>query len=208
MALSRRWTGISKPASALVLLISAFPSVSYAQAQQGTPPQRIDLTLREDASEEEFEDCSAEQDAASISGEIIVCRRKSDGARFGFDKEEWENRYAHETRDKGDLRPPDPCGPNCGIFSGPPTVGNLCIPGLQKCPPPPAYFIDFSKLPSAPPGSDADRIARGLPPLGRDIASPAAGQGSGQSELGLPPVPAGEEVSPSGSASPEAEPQG
>lgn len=37
---------------------------------------------------------------------------------------------------------------------------------VPPCPPPPAYMIDFSELPEAPPGSDADRIGRGLAPRG------------------------------------------
>ena len=53
-----------------------------------------------------------------------------------------------------------------GIFSGPATVGGLCGFGLNPCPPPPVYYIDVTALPEAPPGSDADRIARGLAPRG------------------------------------------
>ena len=40
----------------------------------------------------------------------------------------------------------------------------LCI--VPPCPPPPVYMIDVTALPEAPPGSDADRIARGLAPRG------------------------------------------
>lgn len=180
-----------------------------AQAQQGAPPERIDLLAGRDTDDEPLEDCSEEQEVAAVSGEIVVCRRKNDTSRYGFDKEEWENRYARESMNRNNPQTPDPCGPNCGIFKGEPTIGGLCIPGLQKCPPPPAYFIDFSKLPAAPPGSDADRIARGLPPLGRDTATPVLPQGQRQEELGLPPQPAEREVvNPAGSASPAAEPQG
>jgi hypothetical protein len=39
--------------------------------------------------------------------------------------------------------------------------------GFGKAPPP-AYIVDFQALPTAPAGSDADRIARGLAPLGKD----------------------------------------
>lgn len=174
---------------------------ALAQAQQGSPPERIDLLAGQQSGDEALEDCSEEQETAAISGEIVVCRRKADTSAYAFDKEEWENRYARETMNKGDPRSPDVAG--AGIFKGPATVGNLCIPGLQKCPPPPAYFIDFSALPPTPPGSDADRMARGLPPLGRDAArAPVI-----EAELGLPPAPGDEEpVSPSGSASPEEQP--
>ena len=37
---------------------------------------------------------------------------------------------------------------------------------IPPCPPPPVYYIDVAALPEAPPGSDADRIARGLAPRG------------------------------------------
>ena len=57
---------------------------------------------------------------------------------------------------------PDVSGP--GIFKGPATVSGLCI--VPPCPPPPVYMIDVTALPEAPPGSDADRIARGLAPRG------------------------------------------
>ena len=101
-------------------------------------------------------------EATLISGEIVVCRRsRDDTAAYGFDKKAWEERYAAETRGAD---PVDVAGP--GIFRGAPTVGGLCIPGLQKCPPPPAIVVDFAALPEAPPGSDADRIARGLAPRG------------------------------------------
>lgn len=188
-----------------IAAIGFFAATSaFAQAQQGTPPERIDLTIREEEPDEEelFEDCSEEQQAASISGEIIVCRRKTDTKGTGFDKEDWERRYADKTRDKGDPRAPDlePKYPGVVVARG-------CFIGT--CPPPPAYFIDFSELPEAPPGSDADRIARGLAPLGRDGSAATVANPALQAELGLPDTPTVDaEVSPSGSASPAAEPSG
>ena len=52
--------------------------------------------------------------------------------------------------------------------------------------------IDFKAgaLPDAPPGSDADRIARGLPPLGRDgarLSAPPPSPAQIAETLGLPP---------------------
>lgn len=201
MALSRRLLRI------LPGLTLAFCGPLAAQAeqesQQGTPPDRIDLLIPP-AEEAPLEDCSAEQEAASISGEIIVCRRRSDGSQYGYDKEAAQNRYARETMNAGDLRTPNVDGP--GIFQGPATVGGICGIGLNPCPPPPAYIIDFSTLPDAPPGSDADRISRGLPPLGRDAATAAAERAARAEQLGLPPVDDEAEISPEGSASPAEEP--
>ena len=111
----------------------------------------------------EYEDCSAEEQAAVISGEIVVCRRKADNDQHRLtSRENAQRRYAEETMNNGNPQTPDVAGP--GIFRGPATVGGMCGIGLNKCPPPPAYMIDFSTLPEAPPGSDADRIAKGQVP--------------------------------------------
>lgn len=110
--------------------------------------------------------------------EIVVCAELEEQSQFRVrSDEDAEDDYARETMDKGDPRAPDVAGP--GIFRGPATVGGLCL--IPPCPREPAIFIDLSALPEAPPGSDADRIARGLPPLGNDGATenPAA---DGESE--------------------------
>lgn len=169
------------------------------------PPERIDILVDAVPAQQgpEFEDCSAEEEAASISGEIVVCRRKVDQSQYRtVTEDEAENRYARQTMDKGSPRPPDVFGiPNHGV---PIRFGKV---------PPPAYMVDFSALPDTPPGSDADRVGRGLPPLGRDTAAAAANPAQAK-ELGLPPVPdfrvppAAPPVNPSGSASPAEEPSG
>lgn len=172
--------------------------------QTGQPPERIDLTTPP-ADEAELEDCSAEQEAAAISGEIVVCRRRADKSAYGYERERGQRRYARETMNKGSPQAPDVFGiQHQGV-----TVATGCF--IPPCPPPPAYYIDFSTLPDAPPGSDADRISRGLPPLGRDAATPQAESAARAEQLGLPEADAaGDEqpVSPSGSASPAAEPSG
>ncbi|MCL4672830.1 MAG: hypothetical protein KJZ64_07810 [Sphingomonadaceae bacterium] len=102
--------------------------------------------------------------------EIVVCAKEQEQSQFRIrsDKQA-ESDYARETMYAGDPQAPDVAGP--GIFRGPATIGGMCIPGLQKCPRPPAIEVDFADLPEAPPGSDADRIARGLPPVGNDGAA-------------------------------------
>ena len=201
-----------------ILAFSAVPAAAQeaepiAPPTRATPPERIDLLQqsREIAAENaegELENCSETDEATLISGEIVVCRRaRDDTAAYGFDKQAWEERYAAETRGAD---PVDVAGP--GIFRGPATVGNLCIPGLQKCPPPPAIVVDFAALPQPPAGSDADRIARGLPPLGRDgprLPAPPPSPAQNAETLGLPPPPdfADEEeaaISPAGSEAPAA----
>lgn len=174
-----------------------------AQNVAGPPDDRaeksevIDLLAKEgqrEIDQRRIEQCEREQEAATISREIVVCREILDeSARYSTgDREQTQRRYAEETMFAGDLPPPDVAGP--GIFKGPATVGSLCIPGLQKCPPPPALMIDLSALPEAPAGSDADRIARGLPPLGRDTA------------IEQPDPAEAAEINPAESAAPEVEP--
>ena len=198
--MSRRWW-------VAITTIGAIALPGAGAAQQGPePPERIDILIPQGDFEGPLEDCSAEQEAATISGEIIVCRKRRDNAEYGFDAERARQRFAEETMNKGDIRAPDVAG--AGIFRGPATVGGVCGIGLNPCPPPPAYIVDFSALPEAPPGSDADRMARGLAPLGN--AAPAQQQRK-EVDLGLPPVPTtdrGSDISPSESASPEVEPSG
>jgi len=137
-----------------------------------TPPRRrqfIDLTITKPRSESDQlleQDCEEEADAARIAGEIVVCRQLGEGTDGSFDKEDWERRYAERTQGG---QPVDVAGG--GIFQGPATVGGLCV--IPPCPGEAPLIIDVEALPQAPPGSDADRIARGLPPTGED-AGPSA----------------------------------
>ena len=123
--------------------------MAEAEALYGPPPP--------------MEDCSQEQEAAILSGEIIVCRRKVDQEQYRISSDdEAETRYAEATMNKGNPQTPDVAG--AGIFRGPATVSGLCL--IPPCPPPPAYLIDFDALPDTPEGSDADRVGQGLAPLG------------------------------------------
>lgn len=146
------------------------------------------------------EQCESQEDAARISGEIVVCREllQNRNNRYNSDREDAERRYAEETAFRDAPATPNVDGP--GIFQGEPSVGRLCIPGLQKCPPPPALIIDVTAFPQAPYGSDADRIARGLPPIGLD------GNANDKDVLGLPPpIDDAAAASPAGSAEQAAE---
>ena len=173
----------------------SFASPALAQERESIPgissessaPQdgTIDLLLSAPEGEldaRRIEECERETDAAQISGEILVCRDivEDNSHYYSGDRDSARQRYAEETQYADAPQTPDVAGD--GIFRGPATVGKLCIPGLQKCPPPPALIVDVTALPEAPPGSDADRIARGLPPIGDDV-----GNASSQSDLlGLP----------------------
>ncbi len=91
--------------------------------------------------------------------EIVVCAREQDNSQFRVKSSAELDPKSEKALADGLPRAPDVAGP--GIFKGEPTIGSFCIPGLQKCPPPPALIIDLSALPQAPEGSDADRIAKG-----------------------------------------------
>ena len=203
----------------LAMTISVSASAQDASADPGETLPRASATAEEAlaAAEEAYgpppptEACAEVEDAAAISGTIIVCRRLVDQGKFRTaSPSDARKRYAEKTKFEGDPQAPNVDGP--GIFHGPATVGGMCIPGLQRCPPPPAMIVDFEALPEAPPGSDADRIARGLPPLGKDNPvgdAPAAeiNDSDGEAEAGNPSeaLPSETPVSPEESASPTAE---
>lgn len=115
--------------------------------------------------------CKRDQDAARISNEIVVCAPVEENARYRIESREGaQTRYAEETAYANDPQAPNVAGK--GIFRGPANIGGMCF--VPPCPPPPALMIDLEALPEAPPGSDADRIARGLAPLGRSGAATPA----------------------------------
>lgn len=130
------------------------------------PPRRrvLDLMITVPKSESDQlleQDCEEEADAGRIAGEIVVCRQLGEATDGSWNKEDYERRLAERTQGG---QPVDVAGG--GIFRGPATVGGLCL--IPPCPAEAALLIDVEALPEAPEGSDADRIARGLPPLGQD----------------------------------------
>lgn len=195
---------------ALCSLATPVGAQERLEPQSASPPQSIDILVEPPLeADNSYEDCEEDQDAATITGEIIVCRRRSEEENRLYDKESAERRHAQRTQGP---QPVDVTGE--GIFRGPPTVSGLCF--IPPCPKDPVYMVDFDALPETPPGSDADRIARGLAPRGNQDGRAGAVQIAGESqqqrnayELGLPPPSEAAQdasVNPSGSASPEAEP--
>src|SRR3546814_8299289 len=88
-----------------------------------------------------MDNCVGDQEAAILSGEIVVCRSKRDESEFRtLPSGDAQARYAQETMNKGNPQTPDVAGE--GIFRGPATVSGLCI--LGPCPQPPALFIDVT----------------------------------------------------------------
>ncbi|MEM7780331.1 MAG: hypothetical protein AAF697_08080 [Pseudomonadota bacterium] len=160
----------------------AAPAEAPAEQPRRTRRQftGIDLTVtvpREESDRLLEEDCEEEADAARIANEIVVCRQVGTASDGSWNKEEWEADYAARTQGR---QPVNTFGiPNHG--------NSISIGGV----PPPALIIDVEALPQAPEGSDADRIARGLPALGRDPEPSAEEIAERRRALGLdtPPLP-------------------
>lgn len=182
--MSRRATGVLAAA-----LLAAIPAPAQAQS--------VSAESAVDAARAAYGPPAARPRCPTVQGgdEIVVCAEEQEQSQFRIRPDaEAENDYARETMDKGAPRAPDVAGP--GIFKGKATAsfGNV---------PPPAYMIDFAALPDTPPGSDADRVGRGLAPTGDEARS------AGQAGLPLPgtiaTTVAREPVTPPESASPEAQ---
>ena len=129
---------------------------------EAEPRPRINLMVtvpRAEASAAQQQECVDRAEAGRISGEIVVCGSSgSEGkAPLTGDRAASQRRYAQETALKGAPRAPD-------LFGIPDNGKGISLGGV----PPPVLYIDVEALPAAPAGSDADRIARGLPPLGED----------------------------------------
>lgn len=148
-------------------LIAVGFAATASMAQQ-TPDERkerviIDLTVPPPEPEPDpvlLQKCQEEADAARISGEIVVCRTRPDDLQGVWDAEGWERDYAERTQG-----PRQPNVDGSGIKL--PTEGSVftvTVTVKTGEPPPPALIIDVEALPEAPPGSDADRIGRGLEP--------------------------------------------
>ena len=182
----------------------SFASPALAQERESIPgissessaPQdgTIDLLLSAPEGEldaRRIEECERETDAAQISGEILVCRDivEDNSHYYSGDRDSARQRYAEETQYADALQTPSVDGE--GITGRLPFGVGATMKGcfFPPCPPPPALIVDVTALPEAPPGSDADRIARGLPPIGDDV-----GNASSQSDLlGLPAADEAEE---------------
>jgi hypothetical protein len=137
-------------------------SPTPAQTAAPTPNGPINLSVsrpRGEVNQAQVEQCRRQADAGTISGEIVVCAETDNGDAKALTgtRAETQKRYAQETMNKGKPVAPD-------LFGIPDNGKGI---GFGK-PPPVAINVDFAALPPAPAGSDADRIARGLAPLGKE----------------------------------------
>lgn len=176
---------MSRRASALVLLTVFFAFAPDVRAQP-----RITAEEAVENAQEAYGPPTARKACPTVQAgeEIVVCAEEQEQDQFRLRTDsQAEDDYARATMDKGAPRAPDVAGP--GIFKGPATIGGMCLPGIGNCPAPPAYIIDFTTLPETPPGSDADRVGKGLAPLGDDGNRP-------QGPAGNAPVSSPESASP------------
>ena len=90
---------------------------------------------------------------AENSREIVVCADPDKNNRDRLPLRN-ETDTARSTR-TGVPRAPDLDGIKCR-----PGADGVCRGNIGRAPPP-IYYIDLSKIPEAPPGSDADKIAKG-----------------------------------------------
>lgn len=150
----------------LALLIAAPLAAQDDTGVTGPPAElprpRINVLVtvpRGEVNQAQAQECEDLADAGTISGEIVVCRQTGDDGTNSLSgsRKEAQKRYAQETAFKGAPPPPD-------MFGIPDNGKGIGIGGV----PPPAVLIDVKALPTAPAGSDADRIARGLPPLNEE----------------------------------------
>lgn len=148
---------------------------------------RIDLTVRKprgEINQAQVRACEDQAEAGKISGEIVVCRQLGeDPDNLYSSHDEARKRYAEETALKGSPRAPDFIA-DCNDQGNP--FGCIGFGGA----PPPALMIDVGALPQAPAGSDADRIACGLPPLGQNTELSEEQEKARREALGIRPAPA------------------
>lgn len=176
------------------------------------PPLRIDILVPMPHPDDRLpKDCkeqsaSPSENADGDGKEIVVCGERGDNSAYYWSgsREAAEDRIARETAYAGDISPPDVAG--AGIFRGPATVGGLCGFLFNPCPPPVAIMIDLEAIEESPPGSDADRVARGLAPADKGDMWREELPVLAQDELGLPPALGEASKEGSGTDAPESDP--
>ncbi|MCP5395559.1 MAG: hypothetical protein H6918_02275 [Sphingomonadaceae bacterium] len=156
--MSRRAAGRILAAALLSLppLLTAAPVKAQGDAPKtkGATAEQVLSTARKS-----YGPPAPEQNCRPQKGdEIVVCAGLEDHSAFRVKSTADLDPNSKQALDDGVPHAPDVAGEY--IFRGK-GIGGGCF--LSKCPPPPAIFVDVEALPTAPEGSDADRIARGLP---------------------------------------------
>ncbi|MEP1421946.1 MAG: hypothetical protein ABJK59_09275 [Erythrobacter sp.] len=111
-----------------------------------------------------YNECDAQTDAARIAGEIVVCRSLGEASDGSWNAQDFERSYAERTQGP---KAPDVDGSGIQLPSEGSVITMTVTAELGEASQAPVT-VDFDTLPGPPSGSDADRIARGLPPLKDD----------------------------------------
>jgi hypothetical protein len=183
------------------LLALAVPSVLAAQ-ESGTAPAAATadeaLAAAQDAYGPQDTRAKPKCGTPGPGGEIVVCGTTEDPDKYRV--------KSSEDLDPKMAKDVVPRAPDLYNLPVPAMVGvGVTFKGcfIPPCPAPMPLLIDLKKIPEAPPGSDADRVGKGLAPNGS----------TGQSAPGPTPAPAPAQVTepalkPPESASPAEAPSG
>jgi hypothetical protein len=155
--------------TALLLLTASLLAPSPASAQEGaTVTAEEAVTAAEEAYGPPDARAKPACPAPKPGGEIVVCGQTEDSSKYRV-----KSSADLDPKAAKDIVPrapdlynlPQPAMLGVGI-----TMGGCFIP---PCPAPMPLLIDLKAIPDAPPGSDADRVGRGLAPRGGPDPVPA-----------------------------------
>ncbi|QSB45302.1 hypothetical protein IDJ81_04000 [Tsuneonella flava] len=161
-----------------IALAIFLPTAAYAQdGDKVTAEQAIDTAKQAygPPAKEKKSKCPAPEPG----GPIVVCGELEEQSQFRV-KSSME-------LDPSTVKDIVPRAPDFEPHYPGPVVARGCF--VPPCPKPMPVMIDLKAIPEAPPGSDADRVARGLAPRGYDGPPPAAPKPGTASGDGQPDSP-------------------
>lgn len=157
--MSCRLFGVEHPAgdalrllALLFVLVTAPPALAQHDPAPQGPPSDADRAIARQREQIDISPEKCRRDADKRS-EIVVCADPLRNERERLPLRN-ESDAARSTR-TGTPRAPDVAGIKCRRGADGVCRGNM------GGAPPPIYYIDLAKIPEAPPGSDADKIAKG-----------------------------------------------
>lgn len=130
--------------------MSSMVWIAAATAAAATPSPTAEEMLDRAKGFYEIEGPAAQSDCSETTpGEIVVCRETGDPERYRVPSDADRGVVKDNIPRAPDLEPKYP-----GVV-----VAKGCF--IPPCPRPMPVMIDLEAIPEAPPGSDADRIAKG-----------------------------------------------